>query len=143
MRQKVRIQPYVSRELESKVRAYAATRRLTESAVAEAALSEYVERDQAERTLVVRRLDALTETVTRMQQDLDVLGQVLGLYVRYAFITAPAASTAEARQRAEVIYAEFLLKAAQQLRAGSRLTGEVFAARPTSRPGTGQAQGGR
>jgi hypothetical protein len=143
MRQKIRIQPYVSRELVSKLRAYASTRRLTESAVAEAALNEYVDRDQAERTLVVRRLDALTETVSRMQQDLDVVGQVLGLYVRYSFITAPAATTPESRQRAKAIYADFLVKAAQQLRAGSRLTGEVYGAQPTSKPAGGLSQGGR
>jgi hypothetical protein len=143
MRQKVRIQPYVSRELQRKLVAYAQTRRLTESAVAEAALTEYIDRDQIEQALVERRLDALAENVSRLQKDLDVVGQVLGSYARYAFLTAPAATTAAASQRAELVNADFLVSVARQLQAGSRLTGQVYAARPAARPAAGPKEGGR
>ena len=48
MRHAIRIQPYLSRDLFQKLRAYAAARSLTVSAVVAAALGEYLERDEVE-----------------------------------------------------------------------------------------------
>jgi predicted transcriptional regulator len=140
----VRIQPYVSRELQRKLRTYSETRRLTESAVTEAALAEYLDRDQVEAALVVRRLDGLAETVGQLQHDLDVVGQVLAVYVRYSFLAAPAVPTREVRHRADVVFADFLATVAKQLKAGTRLTGEVYGA-GSAAPlgGRGPAQTGR
>jgi hypothetical protein len=135
VRERVRIQPYVSRDIQGKLRAYSAARRLTESAVTEAALGEYLERDQVERALVVRRLDGVAEAVGRLQHDMDVVGQVLAVYLRYVFLASPAAPTVEVRRRADAVYDDFLVGVARQLGAGVRLTGEVFRARSAAASG--------
>jgi len=134
----------VSRETQRKLRVYSKTQRLTESAVADAALVEYLERDQVEQALVVRRLDALAETVGELQHDLDVVGQVLAVYVRYAFLTAPAKTTREERHRADVVFADFLVNVATELKAGRRLTSQVSGVGPAANSyGNRPAQGGR
>ena len=69
MRHRIRIQPYLSPEVHQKLRAYTSTRRLTESGVAEEALAQYLARDQVEEALVVRRLDALTQSVKGVQRE--------------------------------------------------------------------------
>jgi hypothetical protein len=144
VRQTVRIQPYVSRETQRKLRVYSKTRRLTESAVTDAALVEYLERDQVEQALVVRRLDGLAETVGELQHDLDVVGQVLAVYVRYAFLSAPATTTREERRRADVVFADFLATVATELKAGRGLTSQVSGVGPAvSSPGNAPAPGGR
>ena len=144
MRQTVRIQPYVSRETQRKLRVYSKTRRLTESAVTDAALVEYLERDQVEQALVVRRLDGFAETVGQLQHDLDVVGQVLAVYVRYAFLSAPATTTREARHRADVVFADFLATVAAELKAGRRITSQVTGAGPAAvSNGNRPAQEGR
>ena len=64
-----RIQPYLAPELTEKVRAYAAARSLTVSAVMTAALTEYFERDAVEDELIVRRLDGVTHAISQLQRD--------------------------------------------------------------------------
>jgi hypothetical protein len=100
-------------------------------------LLEYLDREQVEQALVVRRLDALAETVGQLQHDIDVIGQVLAVYVKYAFLTAPAATTRDSQHRAEVVFGNFLAMVASQLEAGARLTGEVFRARSGTPSGSG------
>ena len=89
MRHRIRIQPYISPEVHQKVRAYAAARTLTESAVTEAALSEYCERDQIESSLVERRLDAVVHAIAQVQHDVNVVAQALAVFARYSFSDAP------------------------------------------------------
>ena len=60
MRHAIRIQPYVPRDLFQKLRAYAEARSLTVTAVINAALADYLERDEVEDALIVRRLDDVT-----------------------------------------------------------------------------------
>ena len=140
----MRIQPYVSPEVHRKLRTYSATRELTESAVTEAALVEYLERDSVEQALVLRRLDAVTQTVTQLQHDLDVLSQAFGIFAHDSFLNPPPVMTPDAKRRAESDYALFLATIARQLKAGLRFAGEVGRARvdtAATRPDPGSLGG--
>jgi hypothetical protein len=150
MRHRVRIQPYVSREVQRKVRVYAGARGLTESAVAEAALAEYVDRDQAEQALVVRRMDAVGQAVGDIRRDLDVLLQAHRFLVRFAFYVVPEEpqdprARAAASNRADALYARFATTIAAELQRGPTLVGDIRGGRAPSTvpPGAPKPTGGR
>jgi hypothetical protein len=128
MRHTIRIQPYISADLFQKLRAYAAARSLTVSAVIGAALGEYLERDEVEDALLVRRLDGVMHAIGGLQRDVDALAVGFGRFVRYSFFSAPAVAPAEVVRRAEVLYGEFLARVCDQLREGVRFTGQVWRA---------------
>jgi predicted transcriptional regulator len=73
MRHAIRIQPYLARDLFQKLRAYAAARSLTVSAVINAALAEYLERDEVDDALVVRRLNDVSHGLGKLTRDLEAL----------------------------------------------------------------------
>jgi hypothetical protein len=136
MRHAIRIQPYLSQDLFRKLRAYAAARSLTVSAVVADALGEYLERDEVEDAVIVRRLDSLTEAMELLRRDVDTLAVGFGRFVRYSFYSAPLAVDDKVIKRAEALYREFLGKVGEQYRAGVRFTLQVF---PDRRPGASSA----
>jgi predicted transcriptional regulator len=136
MRHAIRIQPYLSQDLFRKLRAYAAARSLTVSAVVADALGEYLERDEVEDAVIVRRLDSLNEAVELLRRDVDTLAVGFGRFVRYSFFSAPLAIDDKAIKRAEALYHDFLGKVGEQFRAGVRFTLQVF---PTHRLGPAAA----
>ena len=147
MRYRVRIQPYVAPEVQRKLRSYAKTRGLTESAVTEAALVEYLDRDQVEQPLVVRRLDTIGGAVDHIKRDLDVTAQALSFLARFAFLFAPdltsdQALRAEAKERCDTRYAQLVARVAGDLQAGVTLTGDVRRAVPMP-PAAVNPTGGR
>jgi hypothetical protein len=108
---------------------------LTESAVTEAALAEYVERDQAEQAFVVRRLDTLSQAVDQIKRDLEVTAQALTFVTRFAFLLAPDLTRDEklraaAKQRCDARYAQMVARVAGDLQAGVTLAGDVRRAVP-------------
>lgn len=131
MRHAIRIQPYLSRDLFQKLRAYAAARSLTVSAVVADALSEYLERDGVDEDLLGRRLDGVTHAVEQLGRDLDALAVGFGRFVQYSRWSLPERVEDKAVRRGETLYRGFLGKVAEQLRAGTTFTGQVF---PTRRP---------
>lgn len=133
MRHAIRIQPYLPPDLFRKVRAYAKARSLTVSAVVAAALGEYLERDEVEDALLVRRLDNVGHVVEQLRRDLEALGAGFGRFVRYSFFGAPPKVDDQVLQRAEALYENFLSKVGEQLRAGGTFTRQVF---PTHRIST-------
>lgn len=148
MRHAIRIQPYLSRDLFQKLRAYAAARSETVSAVVAAALGEYLERDKPDDDLLGRRLDRVTHAVEQLARDLDALGVGFGRFVRYSLWSAPERVDDKAVLRGDGLYRTFLSKVAQQIRAGGTFIGQVFPARqppavpPNPTPG-GRDEGGR
>jgi hypothetical protein len=96
------------------------------SAVIAAALAEYLERDEVEDALIVRRLDDVTHAVARLTQDLETLAVGFASFTWYWFLRAPAAGDATVVRRAETEYNEFLKQVARQLREGIRFTKLVF-----------------
>jgi hypothetical protein len=151
MRHAVRIQPYVSADLFGKLRAYSAARSLTTSAVICAALTEYFERDEVEESLLVRRLDGVTNAVGQLQRDLDTLSAALGRFVRYSFWTAPLQVDDKVVRRADGLYRDFLSKVGEQVRAGITFSRQVFPPRrspaapvaPTGPESGSRNEGGR
>jgi len=151
MRHAIRIQPYLSRDLFQKLRAYAAARSLTVSAVVAEALGEYLERDDVEDALLVRRLDGVTHAVEQLGRDLNTLAIGFGRFVRYLFFSAPPAADDKVVKRAEALYRDFLAKVAEQLSAGGTFTRQVLPPRrpppapstPTNTEMGGREDGGR
>jgi hypothetical protein len=134
MRDAIRVQPYLSPELFRKLRAYAAAQSVTVSAVVAAALGEYLERNDADDALVLRRLDAVTHVIEQVRRDLDALGAGFGRFVQYSFISAPSTADAQILKRSEGLYGKFLAIVGEQLRAGVTFTGQVFPQRRAPRP---------
>lgn len=143
MRHAIRIQPYLSRDLFQKLRAYAAARSLTVSAVISDALTEYLERDEVEDALILRRLDSVTHAVGQLTRDLETLAVGFGSFAWYSFLRAPVAPDDAVVRRAKTEYSEFLKQVARQLREGIRFTRQVFPAPQSPAESPGTETGGR
>jgi hypothetical protein len=141
MRERVRIQPYVSRDLQRKLRAWAAAKNLTESAVTEAALSEYFDDGREDEGVILRRLELMNQAVARLQNDFDLLSDAFGRYVRHVILDALYKTGAEA----EAKYESFLRGVLDQNGVGGAFISEVRRARsrPSPRPSTTAPAGGR
>ena len=146
MRHRVRIQPYVLPATHRKLRAYSAAKDLTDSAVAEAALSEYLERDNFDEPLIVRRLDSVVRALAQLQNDVDILSKAFGIFAGHSFIVSPAHPTADDQLRAHGTYRAFLERISADINAGVRFAGEVGRARKeprTAPPDRAQPGSGR
>lgn len=109
-----------------------------------AALADYLERDEVEDALIVRRLDDVTHTLGHLTRDLETLAVGFGSFAWYSFLRAPAARDATVVRGAETEYREFLKQVGRQLREGIRFTEQVLPA-PRQAPGKlpGTEMGGR
>jgi hypothetical protein len=83
-----RIQPYLSRALVQRFGAHCAAIGATESAVAEAAIAQYLD-GTSDHTVLMRRMDRLSRSATRTQRDLDVLAEAFGVFVQVWFAHTP------------------------------------------------------
>src|SRR4051812_48638721 len=124
MRHRVRIQPYLSHAEHRRLRAYAAARNLTESAVVEAALVDYFERDATQQALVLRRLEALSQATGHLRRDFDMLSEAVSVFVRFTFLAMPDPPPG-AQARANQLYEMFVNRISRQVAAGARFLGEV------------------
>jgi hypothetical protein len=121
------------------------------SAVIAAALGEYLNRDEVDEDLLGRRLDGVTHAVEQLGRDLDALAVGFGRFVQYSLWSIPERVEDKAIRRGESLYRGFLAKVAEQLRAGTTFTGEVFPTRslpfvpaaPTNTGKDGRDEGGR
>jgi hypothetical protein len=129
MRCGIRIQPYLPADMFQRLRAYAAARSFTVSAVVVAAVGEYLDRDQVEDELIVRRLDGVTHAVEEVRRDVEALGVGFGRFVRYSFFSAPTTADAKVVTRAEALYRDFLSRVGEQFRTGVTFTGQVVPVR--------------
>ena len=142
MRKAIRIQPYLSRELVDKVRAYAAARSETVSGVVATALGEYLERGEPDKDLLARLLDRLTQSGEQLARDLNALGVGFGRFVQFWLWTVTEVDD-KAVERGDRFYRGFLSKVAQQIRAGGTFTGQVFPARRPTAVSRDPTEGGR
>jgi hypothetical protein len=112
MRSRVRIQPYVPRELASKLRAYAAAQGVPDGAVVHAALNEYLDRDRNDRELLMRRLDRNTVGISEVRRDIAIVAEALGNFARVWFgVTSLGSAPKEpdaARREAHLAYEQLL-----------------------------------
>jgi hypothetical protein len=129
MRRRVRLQPYVSRELQGKLRSWAAAEATTESAVVEAALAEYLDRGRSDKELIARRLDVLGDAVASLQDDVDILAGAFGRFVRRLFLRAITSDGQDKDRRVEAAYQAFLRGILDERQRGARFTTDVRRAR--------------
>jgi len=132
MRYRIRIQPYISPELYRKLRTHSAMRNVTDSAVAEEALSKYLQSDAVEEALVLRRLSRVDEAVARLQHDVDVLSQTVATLARYALASAPSVVSKDDGRKAQRLLTDLLAQVAKEIDAGVRLSGLLDRARAES-----------
>jgi hypothetical protein len=125
MRNRIRIQPYVSHEVRRKLGAYARNEGVTESGIVESALNEFLERDNAETALVVRRLDAFGRAVEEMRRDLDVAAHAVAVLARFVFFVVPPEPPPDANRRLDKLHGLFIATLARRLQSGISLAGEV------------------
>lgn len=118
----------------------AARRRVSKSAIVEAAVISFLSPDGADRkeAAYARRLDRMTRQIERLERDQTITLEAIGLFVR-AWLTATppladsaqAAAQAKGRERYES-FIETLGRRVQQGRSLSREVLEDIAASPTS-----------
>lgn len=149
MRNRVRIQPYISADLRRRLASYAAAEDVTESAIAEAALVKYLEPDRTDEALVTRRLDSVAQVLGRVEERLEVVAESLGRFVRFSFKVAPEKVPASAVAHGEGLYRDLLVGVSRAVGTGTTFLAAVRRARlappapmPGSTPLVGQKGGG-
>jgi hypothetical protein len=136
VRRKGRIQHYLVLELCRKIRATAAALGVTESSVTEAALREYFDREGTDKDWLARRLDLIARSsgqiqgsvdraCARVQSDVDLLLDALGVFVRYLFLPAMIKPGPDHEQRIEAAYQGFLRRVFDQNRDSGKFKREV------------------
>ena len=119
--------PATSRALDE----LAARRKLSKSAVVEAAVSSFLSPDGADRreAALTRRLDRLSRQVERLERDQVITLEALGLFVR-AWLTAtpPLADSAQAAAQAKgrERYDSFVETLGRRIQQGRSLAKEVL-----------------
>ena len=126
-RGRVRLVPYVPAELGERVVAACASSGVTESAVVEAALRQYLD-GTSDRTLLLRRLDRLGRAVERDHRDLELLTETFAVYMRLWFAHTPSIpedGKHAARMTAESRYRQFVQHVAEQFSGGRRFLDDL------------------
>ena len=83
-----RIQPYIAREVRQRLARHCAGLGLTESAVVNEALTQYLD-GTSDATLWMRRQDLLDRRVQRLARDVEILSQTVGMFLRIWFAHTP------------------------------------------------------
>jgi hypothetical protein len=82
------IHPRITYDLYSRMRAYCARRRISESAVIEAALREYLDQS-SDAALIMRRLDRLARRIVRLGRETELLAEFVSVWTRIWFAHTP------------------------------------------------------
>jgi hypothetical protein len=123
----VRLLPYVDAELAERLDAFRGASGVTESAVVEAALRQYLDRT-GDSTLVLRRLDRLGRASARNQRDLELLSEAFATYTKLWFAHTPSLpedAKPAARASGQARYKQFVAHVAEQLSDGHRFLDEL------------------
>jgi hypothetical protein len=132
--------PATSRALDD----LAARKKLSKSAIVEAAVASFLSPDGADRreAALTRRLDRLTRQMERLERDQTITLEALGLFVR-AWLTAtpPLADSAQAAAQAKgrERYESFVETLGRRIQQGRSLAKEVLDDLPASN-GSGGAE---
>jgi hypothetical protein len=136
MRTRIRIQPYVPRELASRLRAYAAAKGVPDGAVVHAALDQYLDRDRNDRELLMRRLDRNTVGISEVRRDIAIVAEALGTFVHAWFAVTPVTSgprdAATSRREARVACEQLIQRVAHSFMSPDGFMVRVLAERGTT-----------
>jgi predicted transcriptional regulator len=122
----IRIPPALSARLAD----YAARKRVSQSAVVEAALDSFLSPDGSERleAALARRLDRLTRSAERLERHVTIGNEAVALFVRF-WLTAtsplPDALQAAAQAKGKERYEAFVEALGRRLAKGQMLAEEV------------------
>ncbi|MBN8994784.1 MULTISPECIES: CopG family transcriptional regulator [Sphingomonadaceae] len=125
MQTKTRMNVYFDPDLLKKVEALALRRRISKSAVIEAAVASFLSADASERLEAVfaHRMDRIGRQIDGMDEDLAILGETLSLFIRFWLtITPPLPDSAQASARAKGVerFESFLQTLGRKLATGDR-----------------------
>ncbi len=117
-------------EMIAQINDLAARRRLTRSAIVEAAVTSFLSPDGADRleAAFARRLDRLTRQVQRLERDSGLSTEALALFIRFWLtITPPLPSDAQAAAQAKgrERYEGFIEALGRRLNLGRTLRDEI------------------
>lgn len=127
---KDRLNIYFDPKLTNELETLAARRKVSKSAIVEAALASYLSPDGADQkeAAIVRRLDRLTRAIERLERDQTISTEAVALFVKFWLTTTPPlpdamrdAAQAKGRER----YEGFVEALGRRLAKGSTLTKEV------------------
>jgi hypothetical protein len=126
-RGRVRLTPYVDAPLAQRLVAVCAAHGVTESALVQAALLQYLDRT-GDSTLVLRRLDRLGRAHARTQRDLELLSEAFATWVKLWFAhtpNIPEDQKPSARSSAQSRYKQFVAHLAEQFSQGTRFLDDL------------------
>ena len=125
--QRQRIQPYLPSDLHKRFAAFCAASGTSESAVAQAALTQYLDRT-GDFPLLMRRMDRLGRAVERVQRDLDVVSEALAVWIQLWFAHTPSIpeeAKRAARSESAKRYQQFVDHVASKLAGGHRFVDDL------------------
>ena len=123
--------PPQATRIQQNFRAFAIRRRVSKSAIVDAAVASFLSPDGADRreAAYTRRLDRLTRQVERLERDQTIALEALGLFIR-AWLTAtpPLADSAQASAQAKgrERYESFIETLGRRVQQGRSLAKEVL-----------------
>jgi hypothetical protein len=122
-----RVWTHLSATLRDRLSGYCAVSHLTERAVFEAALEQYIS-GTSDMTLVLRRLDRLGRAADRAHRDVELLSAAFAVFVRLWFAHTPSLrdeAKPAAREDAESRYRQFMDYVAQEFTGGRRFLDDL------------------
>lgn len=130
MTTKTRMNVYFGPGLLKQVEALSLRRKVSKSAIIEAAVASFLSGDTSERleAAMSRRLDRLGRQVDTLDEDLAVLGEALSLFIRFWLtVTPPLSESAQASARAKGAerFDGFMQSLGRRLATGDRFLKEM------------------
>jgi hypothetical protein len=125
--ERVRLHPYVDRELAKRLAEYRAASGIASSAVIQAALRQYLDRT-SDTALILRRLDRLGRADARAHRDLELLSEAFAVWVKVWFAHTPGVSDEakeSARRTAESRFAQFVEHVVERFTGGHRFLDDL------------------
>jgi hypothetical protein len=125
-----RINVYLEREYETRLREWCAIRGLSKSEVIAAAVASFLSPESADRreAAIAKRLDKLTQQYERLARDQMIEVETLALFIRYFLSVSspvPEGHQEAARAQGKARFAQFIEQLARHLQRGGSLVKEV------------------
>jgi hypothetical protein len=125
-----RINVYLEREHETRLREWCAIRGLSKSEVVAAAVASFLSPESADRreAAIAKRLDKLTQQYERLARDQMIEVETLALFIRYFLSVSPPVPDGHqdaARAQGKARFAQFIEQLARHLQRGGSLVKEV------------------
>jgi len=122
---RVRVSARISVSVRDRLTKYSAASGISERAVIENALRQYLE-GSSDSALMLRRLDRLQALVGRDHRDLELLSEAFGLYMRAWFLAhSPSVAESKTPHAGEGAYKAFAQHLGERFSAGHRFVDDL------------------